>query len=421
MLLLVLADESSRTRREEVRPRQMSQDAAKLHGNWKALFLCPNEKLIRELTPLLSRLLPGFSSHDLNTFPSRQEIVDILGQRPSFCLLEVSDPPDRSLSIIPELLRTDAKLPIVALLGKNDPTLGLRCLRHGASDFLIQPFTSDQVEATLQKMTRLQPGRFKNPGKVYAIMPAKGGCGASTIAANFSYGLRRFPQKRLLLADLDPLAGTQSFLLKIKSNYSFMDVLSHAQEIDADLWKAVVSNRQGVDVLLAPELLPEGMGEVNDPAGMIEFARGAYDIVVLDAGGVYGDWNLCQAQLADEILLVTTNELTALQAVQRSLTYLEANNVPAYKVKLVVNRYDRHMGLSRDVIGTALHTEIFHLIPADYEAIQKSLMDGKPMTTSTNFGKSVAALVERIAGASEPARKSSSLSGLLSLFSRTSS
>lgn len=421
MLLLVQADESSRTPvREEVRPRQMSQDAAKLHGNWKALFLCPNEKIVRDLTPLLSRHLPGFSSNDLRTFPSRQQITDVLAQRPSFCLLEVSDPPDRSLSLIPELLRVDPKLPIVAVLAKNDPAMGLRCLRQGASDFLIQPFTSEQVEAALQKMTRLQPGRFKNPGKVYCIMPAKGGCGASTLAANFSYELKRFPQKRILLADLDPLAGTQSFLLKIKSNYSFMDVLSRAQEIDADLWKAVVSARQGVDVLLAPELLPEGMGEVNDPTGVIEFARGAYDIVVLDAGGVYGDWNLCQAQLADEILLVTTNELTALQAVQRSLTYLEANNVASYKVKLIVNRYDRHMGLSKDVIGTALHTEIYHLMPADYEAIQRALMDGKPLTASSAFGKSVAALVERVAGASEPARKSSSLSGLLSLFSRTS-
>ncbi len=399
----------------------MSHDAVQFHGSLKALFVCPNEKITRDLTPFLSRLLPGFSSHDLNVFPSRQQIAEVLAQRPSFCLLEVSDPPDRSLSLIPELLRADAKLPIVALLSKNDPTLGLRCLRHGATDFLIQPFTQDQVEAALQKITRLQPGRFKNPGKVHCIMPAKGGCGASTLATNFAYQLKRSPEKRVLLADLDPLAGTQSFLLKIKSNYSFIDVLTHSQEIDADLWKAVVTNRQGVDVLLAPELLPEGMGELNDPSGVIEFARGAYDTVVLDAGGVYGDWNLCQAQLADEILLVTTNELTALQAVQRSLTYLEASGVAAYKIKLIVNRYDRHMGLSRDVIGTALHTEIYHVIPADYDAIQKALMDGKPMGLSTSFGKSIAGLVERIAGASEPARKSNSLSGLLSLFSRTSS
>jgi Flp pilus assembly CpaE family ATPase len=120
---------------------------------------------------------------------------------------------------------------------------------------------------------------------------------------------------------------------------------------------------------------------------------------------------------------VTTNELTSLQAVQRALTYLEANNVPHHKVRLIVNRYDRHMGLSKDVIGTALHTEIYHLIPADYEAIQKALMEGKPMGPSTNFGKAVSVLVDRLTGGADHSKKSnssSSISGLLSLFSRTS-
>ncbi len=54
-----------------------------------------------------------------------------------------------------------------------------------------------------------------------------------------------------------------------------------------------------------------------------------------------------------------------------------------------MNRYDRHTGLSKDVIGTALHTDIFHIMPSDYEAIQKSLMEGKPLGPATSFGKSV--------------------------------
>ncbi len=165
----------------------------------------------------------------------------------------------------------------------------------------------------------------------------------------------------------------------------------------------------------------EGMSELKDASSIIEYARGTYDLVVLDTGGVYGDWNLSQAQLADEILLVTTNELTSLQAVQRALSYLDANNVGRFKLRLIVNRYDRHTGLSKDVIGTALHMDIFHIMPSDYEAIQKSLMEGKPLGAATSFGKSVIGLVDRLGGSSEaPNKKNSSLSGLLSLFSRTS-
>jgi len=397
-------------------------EATRINGKWKALFICPNSKITRELGPLLHHFLPAFTSHEENSYPTRHQIADLLAsQQPSLCFLEMGDPPERALALITEMLRIDAKLPIVGVLSDNDPELVLRCLRQGASDFLMQPFTIEHVDAALQKLARLHPGRTKNPGKVYCVMPAKGGCGASTIASNLAYNLKRLGDKRILLADLDPLAGTLSFLLKIKSSYSFMDVLQRSGEMDVDLWKAVVTNRHGVDVLLSPEVMAEGVSEVADARTIIDYARGTYDLVVLDAGGVYGDWNLSQAQMADEILLITTNELTSLQAVQRSLTYLDNNGVGRWKVRLIVNRYDRHVGLSKDVIGTALHTDIYHLMPADYEAIQKSLMEGKPLANNTSFGKSVNGLVDRLAGSSEPPKKGTSLSGLRSLFSRTSS
>ena len=396
-------------------------DAARFTGTWKGLFFCPNQKIIRDLAPILTKLIPTFSGQDFNTYPTRHQIADMLAHQPNLCFLEVSNEPERALSVIPDLQRLDAKVPIVVVLESNDPELVLRCLRQGASDFLIQPFTQEQVEGCMQKIARLAPNRGRAPGKIYCIMPAKGGCGASTIACNLAYQLKQHSQKRVLLADLDPLAGTLSFLLKIKSNYSFIDALQRSNEIDVDLWKAVVTNRQGVDVLLAPEVMTEGVSDLKDATPIVEYARSTYDFVVLDTGGVYGEWNLTQAQLCDEILLITTNELTSLQAVQRALGYLDTNSVGRWKVRLIVNRYDRHVGLSKDVIGTALHTDIFHIMPSDYEAIQKSLMEGKPLPPTTNFGKSVVGLVDRLAGHSEGQKKGTSLSGLLSLFSRTSS
>ena len=86
------------------------------------------------------------------------------------------------------------------------------------------------------------------------VMPAKGACGASTIACNLAFQWKRHGAKRVLLADLDPLTGTMSFLLKIKSIYSFVDVLMRGGELDHDLWNSMVTHVQGIDVLLAPEV-----------------------------------------------------------------------------------------------------------------------------------------------------------------------
>src|ERR1700679_1566499 len=160
-------------------------EAPKFSGTWKALFICPSQKIIRDLAPLLRKHLPTFSGHDLNSYPMRHQLAEVLAaETPNLCLLEISDPVETGLALISDLLRQDAKIPIIVVLSNNDPELLLRCLRQGASDFLIPPFTSEQVEGALQKIARLQPTRPANSGKVYCLMPAKGGCGASTIASS---------------------------------------------------------------------------------------------------------------------------------------------------------------------------------------------------------------------------------------------
>ena len=145
-------------------------------------------------------------------------------------------------------------------------------------------------------------------------------------------------------------------------------------------------------------------------------------MVIIDAGGVYGEWNLNQARMANDLLLVTTNELPALQAAQRALSYLDANRIGRWKIRLIVNRYMRDVGLSREVIATALHTEVYDIFPSDYEAVQKALIEGKPVPSNTTFGKSIIQLADKLSGRSEAvlAKKSSSLGGLLGLFTKTS-
>jgi hypothetical protein len=61
---------------------------------------------------------------------------------------------------------------------------------------------------------------------------------------------------------------------------------------------------------------------------------------------------------------------------------------------------------------------VFHVLPSDYEAVQRALMEGKPIPGNSNFGKSLRELVERLTGGEESAKRASSLGGLLSIFSR---
>src|SRR5262245_60712661 len=107
-------------------------EVAKFSGQWKALFICPNSKIIRDLAPLVSRHLPSLTGHDVDSYPTRYQLVELVAtQQPTLCFLEVGEQEEKALPVIQELLRINSKLPVVAVLSRNDPDLVLRCLRQG--------------------------------------------------------------------------------------------------------------------------------------------------------------------------------------------------------------------------------------------------------------------------------------------------
>jgi pilus assembly protein CpaE len=376
-----------------------------------------------ELEPLLQSHVAAASFSRLKSYPADKDLPGAAGGgAPSLVFLDVFSDREKAVRLIEEIVKLGPQAQVIALFDGDDPDLILRCLRAGALDFLIQPFSGEQIDSALSKLARMQSnveGAGRESAKIIAVMPAKGACGATTVACNLAFQCKRQGTKRVLLIDLDPLTGTVSFLLKIKSTYSFLDTLQRAHELDNDLWESMVTEVNGVDVLLAPELMLEGAQELRDPSPILEWARYLYDVIVIDTAGVYSEWNLTAARLSNELLLISTNELPALQAAQRALSYLDNNRIGRYKVRLVVNRYLRDVGLNRDVIGTALHIDVFETLPSDYDAVQKALLDGTAIASNTAFGKTMVQLAERMGARAEKAKKGSSLGGLLGLFSKT--
>jgi pilus assembly protein CpaE len=406
-----------------VRLDRTSSENPRSSGNWKALFVSPNNQLTLELLPLVSRHPALSPASQLRTYPSPRELQEnMTAHGANLCFLDVTADPERALKCLADLLAINSAIPVIAMLSGDDSNLILRCLRQGATEFLAQPFTQEQLDAAMAKIARLNPASVTKRAKVYLIVPAKGGCGATTIATNLAWQWKRLGAKRVLLADLDPFAGTLSFLLKIKATFSFLDVLHRSGDIDEDLWKAMVTPQNGVDVLLSPDNPGEGQSDLSDAAPVIEYARYHYDVAILDSNGVYGRWNLSLAQAADEVLLITTNELPALQAAQRSLAYLQQNQIGRWKTRIVVNRYEQGIGLEQEVIGTALDADICHVLPSDTDAVQKSLMDGRLIQPGSALGRGVHALADRLAGREQKGHKQESLaSSLMSLFSRSTS
>lgn len=398
-----------------------------------ALLISPTGNIVTELLPLLSHNMPGVQIQPIKGYPEAEALADAMHRyRPRLCFLDVQTQKDRALQVVRDLQLIDSAIQIVVLLGPNDQEKILECLRAGAAEFLMQPFSAEDLKPVLTQVSQRSPTiHFGKGGRIICVAPSKGACGASTLAANLAYRRKSLGAQRVLLADLDPLTGTVSFLLKLKSAYSFLDAMSLASNLDGDLWKGVVSSVDGLDVILAPENPMDTLNDLQDPSMILEFARQLYETIIVDSAGVFGEWGLSLARIADELLLVTTNELPALQATQRVLAHLDRNRIERSKVRLVVNRYSRDVGLSKDAISAALHTDVFQIIPSDYESVQRALVEGKPINGASAFGKSLTSLAERLRGekelaeaettaAKKPKAKSSSFGGLFgSIFSRS--
>jgi pilus assembly protein CpaE len=201
---------------------------------------------------------------------------------------------------------------------------------------------------------------------------------------------------RSLLADLDGLSGTVPFLLKLKHGYSYLDALSNSASLDAELWKSLVTSAGGVDVILSPDNPVDSFGAAGDPAPLFDYARQVYDWVIVDTGGAFGEWNVALTKSTDTLLMVTTNELPALHAAQRALAYLARHGVHRDRVRVVLNRFQRNLGLEPAEIETALGVAVFETVPDDSDAVLKALMEGKGVAAGTRFGKAVAALAKRL-------------------------
>ena len=376
--------------------------------------------MLGETLPLISQNLPLTPVVEMTHYPEHAALQELMKVKPpTLCFLDMASNQDAAFHVLQRMATLAPNIPVVVILNANKPDLILRCLRAGAAEFLLQPLSTEQLHPVLERLSQLSTssdGAGGSGAKVLCVMPVKGACGASTVATNLAFQWKRTGSKRVLLADLDPATGTQSFLLKLKSNYSFIDALSRAGTLDSDLWRGMITPVGGIDVLLSPENPMDSTQELPDPASVIDFCRQAYENVTIDSGGPYGPWSLSLANLCDELLLVSTNELPALRATQRVLQMFDRLKIERSKIRLLVNRYNAEVGLNQEAIETALHTDVFHVIPNDYDAVQKALVEGKAVAANSTFGKSLVALGDKIAGKKKPEAKQKS-SSWVSIFS----
>jgi len=375
---------------------------------WKPLLICPGEEMSRHNRSVLTEMRLEFSF--IAEYPRAGTIGGLLSKPGcNVCFVDVATDQERSLSLIAEAA---ADVPVVALNTSNDANLILRCLRRGAREFLAEA-TLEQIGGVLDRLLPPHASASpKKPARAYCVMPGKPGCGASTLAASLAIEFKRAGASSVLLVDADSVEGSLAFLLKLKTGFHLGDAVRDWKRMDQDLWNRLVAPCHGVAVLASPEN-PATPVEIDRATalGLLAFWREHYEAVVVDTPGVRSGGSEF-ATACEELLLVTTNELSALHATRRSIEFLEQNAIERARIKLIVNRYTPATGLKREDVEVALKIAPYALLENDYKVVQMAVLEGKPVAPSSHFARSVGELAARLTGKEKASGKRSSLFAL---------
>ena len=268
--------------------------------------------------------------------------------------------PEAAFRLSRELAAAGAR--VIVLGPTKDADLILRAMREGAKEFVL---TSDDDAIARALRELLGPVRLPGAGAVYAVFPAKGGVGATTLATNLAGALQR-TAPRTCLVDLNVNMGDVLAFLDLAGGYSIADVVANMRRLDRDLLDStLLRHSSGVHVLAQSHRVEEAdRVESTAVTSVLAFLRRHYGAVVLDGLRSFDELTVAAIDGSDVILLVVTQEVPAVRDARRCVDLFRRLGAES-KLRLVVNRFQKGLEISPDVVAETVGLPVSATIAND--------------------------------------------------------
>jgi pilus assembly protein CpaE len=103
-----------------------------------------------------------------------------------------------------------------------------------------------------------------------------------------------------------------------------------------------------------------------------------YAYVIVDSSHYLNDVTLAVMDIADTIILVATQEIPSIKNDNLFLDLLLTMNIPANKVSLVMNKFDKRIAIAPEIVGKNLKQEVLAIIPLDERTVIPAANRGIP-------------------------------------------
>jgi pilus assembly protein CpaE len=207
---------------------------------------------------------------------------------------------------------------------------------------------------------------------------------------------------KIALVDSSMQYGDIPIFINEQIKNSVLDLTVHADELDPELVQEVVVKQEktGLYVLAAPPR-PELADKVEgEPFGqLLNYMRNLYNYIVVDTTPY-----LCEAvqsvlDIADVIILVTTQDIPAIKNASSFLLLADALGISRKRILFILNKFDRRVAILPERITTNLKQEVVLSIPLDDRFISNSINRGVPLFLENKahpFSKSMISLAEMV-------------------------
>lgn len=298
---------------------------------------------------------------------------------------------------------------VIAAGQVNDVRLFRDLVASGIQDYLLKPFSPDQLRdafANAQAVfnaPRHTEAASERPHMMTAVIGARGGSGASTVATSVAWMMGDRSGRSTALLDLDVHFGTGALALDLEPGRGLTDAIENPSRIDGlFIERAMVKANDKLAILSAEAPINQPM--LTDGAAFYQLQeemRTAFETTVIDLprGMLVQHPHLMQD--VQVTVLVTELTLASARDVIRILSWLKSN-APQSQVVVVANRVpvSGPGEITRKDFEASIERKVDYVIPADAKVVTQAAKLGKTVAEAgkgTKVGAAFGELVDRLA------------------------
>ncbi|MBI5265355.1 MAG: CtpF protein [Bradyrhizobium sp.] len=313
----------------------------------------------------------------------------------------------------------DAGTRVIVIGRINDVGLYRDLVRRGVSDYVLAPVTALDVVRSICSL--FSAPEAKAVGRILAIVGAKGGVGASTIAHNVAWAVARDLAMDSVVADLDLAFGTAGLDYNQDPPQGIADAVFSPDRVDTAFVDRLLSKcTDHLSLLAAPATLDRvydfGMDAFD---AIFDTLRTTMPCVVLDVPHQWSGWTKRALIGADDILIVAAPDLANLRNTKNLYDLLKAarpnDRPPVYCLNQV--GVPKRPEINASEFAKAIESDPIVTIPFDPQVFGAAANNGQMIAEISANHRTIEMflhIAQRLTGRSETKKaKSSFLSPLI--------